>query len=33
MCQAMVVRITSDSQQQWTGVFDLLHSVASRTLL
>ena len=33
MCQTMVHRITSKSLQQRTGVFDLQHYVASRTLL
>ena len=33
VCQAMVHRITSKSLQQRTGVFDLRHYVASRTLL
>ena len=33
MCQTFVHRISSRSLQQRTGVFDLLHYVASRTLL
>ena len=33
MCQTMVHRITSKGLQQRTGVFDIQHYVASRTLL
>ena len=33
MCQTIVHRITSKSLEQRTGVFDLQHYVASRTLL
>ena len=33
MCQRYVHRITSKSLQQRTGVFELQHCVASRTLL